>query len=271
MLMMRYLLAVLFLIAQQANAGTQCRNVALSPAQFASAAQSAKRVIEQLEKADKPLALLARNGTDLSKHGLHYSHMAFVVRDHAEGRWRVMHLLNQCGTKKSGVYVQGLVNFFADDLVSQDFRIVWPDAQISQTLLSVLSNPKIVQLHDADYNLISHPQSKQHQNSTAWILDVLMAAQLQEPQRFDRRSAQAMQLTQSFTPDVIHISYGKRIAGGLFGSNVDFTDHSVATRLAGDYKVITVRSILRFLEQHKKITQQYEFRNDAVSTVLLPG
>ena len=47
-----------------------------------------------------------------------------------------------------------------------------------------------------------------------------------------------------FRADTIHIPYSKRVLGGLFGSNVAFTDHSVGTRLSGDYPVVTVRSIL---------------------------
>jgi hypothetical protein len=271
MFMKRWCIALLLLIAQQAMAGTQCRDTAITAEQHAAAAQSAKRVVAELEKENKPLALLARHGTDLSKHGLHYSHMAFVVRDHAEGRWRVMHLLNHCGTKNSGVYVQGLVNFFADDLISQDFRLLWPDEKTSRALLETLKHPQLRQLHDADYNVIAHPQSKQYQNSTAWIIEVLMAAQLQEPQRFQRQRTQAMQIAHGFTPDTIHIAYSKRIMGGLFGGNVDFTDHSVGARLAGEYKVVTVRSIIRYLEQQKLISKQYEFRNGLISAQLQPA
>lgn len=260
--MRRLFLSLLLLcVGFAAHAGTRCTQSAISPQQLAAAAESAQRVIAELEREDRPLALLARHGTDLSKQGLHYSHVGFVVRDHPDGRWRVVHLLNQCGTDRGGLYVQGLVNFFADDLITQDFRLVWPEPALSAALLETLSDARITQLFDPDYNLIAHPRSKRTQNSTAWVLDVLMGAQLPPPQRFQRRNTQALQQAQGFQPDRVHIPYHQRVLGALFGANVDFGGHSVATRLDGDYPVVTVRSILRYLQERGAILKQSEFRD----------
>jgi hypothetical protein len=64
-----------------------------------------------------------------------------------------------------------------------------------------------------------------------------------------------------FRPDVIHIPYRKRILGGLFSANTDFTDHPVATRLSGEYPVVTVRSIFRYLEMLQLQTNTREWRD----------
>lgn len=97
----------------------------MPPHKVADAARTALLAAQQLDEVDAPVALIARVGTDLSKQGTVYSHAGFAVRDHAEGRWTVVHLLNECGSDRSGLYAQGLVNFFADDLVNEDLRIVW--------------------------------------------------------------------------------------------------------------------------------------------------
>jgi len=45
---------------------------------------------------------------------------------------------------------------------------------------------------------------------------------------------------------MIRIGYGKRLLGGMFSANAQFTDHPVGSRLSGRYEVVTVRSILGF-------------------------
>jgi hypothetical protein len=41
--------------------------------------------------------LIGRVGSDLSEHGLRYSHAGYAWRDNPKGRWLVTHLLNRCG------------------------------------------------------------------------------------------------------------------------------------------------------------------------------
>ena len=54
--------------------------------------------------------------------------------------------------------------------------------------------------------------------------------------------------------------HARRIAGGLFAANVDFTDHPVGARLAGEYPVVTVRSILRWLDASGMAVETMEWR-----------
>ena len=68
-------------------------------------------------------------------------------------------------------------------------------------------------------------------------------------------------LASGFTPDTVHIPYRRRVAGGLFAANVDFGDHPVRTRLSGDYPVITVRAILRWLARNGATLREREWRD----------
>lgn len=245
---MKRLLAVLLcVLALPVRAGTDCTQRQVSPRMLAQAADSALRVAEVLDREDRPVALLARVGTDLSKHGLVYSHAGFVVRDHTDGRWRVVHLLNACGSERSGIHVDGLLNFFADDLLRQDARVLWFDPAFEARLLPWLDDSGAVRMHQPRYNLIARPGSEDSQNSTAWVAEILGAA-LASPVR-DRAAAYRAIAADGFRPDTIHVPYGKRLLGGLFSANTDFTDHPLRTRLAGDYPVVTVRAILRYLQQ----------------------
>lgn len=254
------LLVAALLVSFRAQAGTGCEQQTPSPQKVAQAANTALIAAAALEQADAPVALIARVGTDLSKHGLVYSHAGFVVRDHDEGRWTVVHLLNECGSDRSAIYAQGLVDFFADDLVNQDLRIVWFAPETAQRLSVRLQQIPGRNLHNPHYNLLARPGSDDYQNSTAWLLEIFASAV--SPRAIDNRvRAYEFARIDGFRPDTIHVPYRKRVLGGLFSANVDFTDHSIATRLEGDYPVVTVRSIFRYLDDGGYVSQTREWRH----------
>lgn len=252
-----------------AHAGTTCEAATPSPRAVADAAATAHTIVAALDEADAPVALVSRVGTDLSKQGLRYSHAGFALRDHADGRWSVVHLLNDCGSDRSALYAQGLVNFFADDLVAQDARITWLRPDVAERLAATL-----VALHDDPlflprYNLIARPGSDDYENSTAWVLEHLAAATRDDV----RDRAQAWRIVQSmgYQPGHVRIPYTKRVLGGLFSANLVFTDHPVTTRLSGDYPVVTVRSILEWLDAAGLVADEREWRAGRVMTRLGPG
>lgn len=247
------------LLSTNASAGSACDEQQIAPHKVAVAAQTALLAAAALDKADAPVALIARVGTDLSKQGLVYSHAGFAVRDHAHGRWTVVHLLNECGSDRSSLYAQGLVNFFSDDLVNQDLRIVWFKPEVANRLTERIEKMPRHSLHHPRYNLIARPGSRDYQNSTAWIVEV-MASALADA-FYDRAAAYTFVRSDGFVPDTIHIPYSKRVLGGLFSANTVFTDHPVATRLSGDYPVVTVRSIFRYLDQSGYVERQQEWRD----------
>lgn len=270
-LMIAALAALLLSVPRPAHAGTNCEARAMSPQRIADAAATALTVIAALDEADAQVAMMSRVGTDLSKHGLRYSHAGFALRDHPDGRWTVVHLLNDCSSDGSGLYTQGLVNFFADDLVHQDARITWLQPEIterlSKQLLALPGDP----LYTPHYNLIARPDSARYQNSTSWVLEHIAAAIPPKANIRTRTAAYQQALANGFEPGRIHIPYTKRIMGGLFAANLVFTDHSVATRLGGDYPVVTVQSILAWLRSSGLATQESEWRHGRLMATPGPG
>ncbi len=221
-----------------AQAGRHCEATELSPQQWAAAAESALTVAAALDSADAEVAL-------------------------------VVHLLNHCARGDSALFAEGLVNFFADDLHRQDARIVWLQPDFAQRLARLLRSDHIHALHEPRYNLIARPDSRRTQNSTAWVLELLAAADYGAA--LERRDAQAHALASGFTPDEVRIAYSKRVAGGLLADNLVFTDHPVATRLSGRYPVVTVRAILRFLESRDLLTAEREWRGGIESVRMGPA
>ena len=270
-LMLVALAAVLLGVPRPAQAGTDCRMQTMPPARIADAAATALMVAATLDQADAPVALVSRVGTDLSKHGLRYSHAGFALRDHPDGRWTVVHLLNDCSNDGSGLYAQGLVNFFADDLVNQDARITWLQPDVAERLAARLLDLPGDTLYTPRYNLIARPDSRQYQNSTSWVLEHIAAALPTDVKIHTRASAYRQALAHDFEPGRIRIPYAKRIMGGLFAANLVFTDHPVATRLGGDYPVVTVRSILEWLQHSGIGVREREWRHGRAMTTPGPG
>ena len=79
--------------------------------------------------------LLARQGQDLSKYDLKYSHYGWAYRTPA-GPWRVAHKLNECGTASGHIYRQGLGEFFLDDMWRYEAAIQIPTPAVQQALLA---------------------------------------------------------------------------------------------------------------------------------------
>lgn len=255
------LLAMLLALGTAAGAwaGRRCEPFEPTPQVQADAAASALRTLRALQQRPAEVVLLARAGTDLSEHGLHYSHLGFVLRSHPDGPWTVVHLLNYCASGRSALFAEGLVDFFLDDLSRQDARLVWLEPEPAQRLATLLRSPGIHALHQSRYNLIARPGSRATQNSTSWALEVLAAAQSIEVP--DRASAQARLRADGFVADEVRIAYRKRVAGGLLADNLVFTDHPVKARLSGRYPVVTVRSILRHLQRARLIVAEREWRD----------
>jgi hypothetical protein len=235
-------------LATSGWAGTTCTQQALQPATLANASRMGNRVFEVLEKSDAQVVLLGRVGADLSKYGLRFSHLSFVLRDAPQGRWTVIHLLNHCGTDTSSIYDDGLINFFLDDPFVYEAVIATPNLEVQQALMRALRSPLVWRLHEPHYNTIAYPQSNNFQNSNQWLLELVVAS-LAKGTVSDRKTAQRHPLMQFYQPDVIQIDRLTRIGGGLFKTNLTFTDHPLADRIKGEYALVTVRSVIRFLRR----------------------
>lgn len=243
----RWLGAALLACALPALAGTACSAEPAGPESVQKAFRLALKTRDALEMSGAEVALVARVGQDLSGYGLRYSHIAFVVRDHAQGPWRAVHLLNGCGAADSGLYVEGLANFFADDLFAWDALALLPGPELAARLKAILADPAaLAALHEPRYNLVAHPYSARYQNSNQWLLEVVAAALAETPRR---EAAQSWLREAGYQPSRLRISTAKRLGARMFRANVAFDDHPFAQRMAGDIDTVTVESIAAFLRR----------------------
>jgi len=244
--MKRLLLVLLMACMLDARAGRVCEVKKTSATSFIAAMNLAEKARSALDASKAQVALIARVGQDLSRHGLRYSHMAYVWRDHPAGRWIVVHELNQCGTARSALFAQGLANFFLDDLFAYEAQLIIPTPQSQARIAAMLNSTTPLQLHKARYNMLAYPFSTDYQNSNQWVLETY-AATSSGLVINDRRQVQAWLRMAGYRPMTIHVAAGQRLGARLFSANISFDDHPFGRRAAGQIDTVTVESVTQFV------------------------
>lgn len=239
---------LLFLFAMPAGAGTACSEKLPTPDAVRKALDLGLKTRSTLDASGATVAIIGRIGSDLSEYGLRYSHAGFVWRDHPGGRWRVVHMLNQCGTPNSDLFVEGLGNFFLDDPLVYEALLVIPSAESQAQIARVLASDLPRRLYEPKYSLIANPWATQYQNSNQWLLEVTAAASPDAPVA-SRATAQSWLRSHGYSPSVLVLPPLKRLGARLFAVNTRFDDHTNEEWSSSHYNVVSVESIERFLRQ----------------------
>jgi len=244
---MRFLfpLAVSLFVAGGALAGQSCEPRQPKPADVRAGLQLANKVKQHLEARDARVAVIGRVGRDLSEYRLRYSHIGLAVHDRSQDRWNVVHMLNHCGRADSGLYVEGLGNFFLDDLFRHEAVVLVPTRELQDRLAEVIASGAARALHQPAYSLIAHPYSAKYQNSNQWLLE--LAASVMAGAAPSRAAAHAHLARANFEPSVLHLPPLKRLGARLFSVNTQFDDHSTEEWSSSRYQVVTAESVLSFL------------------------
>jgi len=246
---MRRALALVVALAAPpaAQAGQTCENKPLAPHEIVLQMDLAQRTVAALDASGARVALVARAGQDLAKYRLRYSHMGIAVRDHPAGRWTVVHELNDCGTAVSGLYNEGMGNFFLTDLYRAEAQLVIPSADAQDKLAKLTATRTPLRLHEPRYNMLAYVYSTQYQNSNQWVLEVLAAALAPPGQVETRAEAQSWIRSKGFQPPTIEVPAAVRLGARMFRANVAFDDHPFDRRMAGQIDTVSTDAVLRLL------------------------
>jgi hypothetical protein len=234
--------------SSNSNAGRSCEEKPADPNRIMQGFELAEKLKQTLDSSSADVAIVARVGQDLSQYHVYYSHLG-IVRRGADGSWIVMHELNQCGTADSGLFDEGLANFFMDDPFRYEAMILLPSEAIQKRLRTVLTSPLAKRLHEPKYNMMAFAFSTQYQNSNQWALEVLASALSTDLPIENRTQAQAWLRMMSYQADTIELSTLTRLGARMFRANVSFDDHPFGRRMAGQIDTVTVDSIARFLRK----------------------
>jgi len=248
--------AVLLTVVGSAQAGRPCETRPPEAASVQRAMGLAERTAQALEATGAQVVVLARNGQDLSKYRLRWSHLALAYREDGGGQggeqgpaaWRVVHKLNECGSARGDLYRQGLGEFFMDDLFEfkAGIAVLRPDVQVH--LLALLrDNQRVAQLHQPAYSMVAYPWAQTYQQSNQWAIETLAMAE--EPGADTRERAQAWLAFKGYAPTTLRLSAFTRLGARMTAANVAFDDHPDEKRFSDRIETVTVDSVFAWLHR----------------------
>lgn len=238
--------AVVLGAAGAAQAGRSCEQKPPQAANVQRAMVLAERTARALDASGAQVVVLARDGQDLSKYGLAWSHLGLAYKDGA--RWRVVHKLNSCGSSQASVYRQGLGEFFLDDLHDYQAGIVVPAPAVQARLFETLrDNNRATRMHTGAYSMVAYPWSQRYQQSNQWALETLAMAQ--DPAASNRERAQAWLRLQGYEPTTLRIGALTRLGARTTASNIAFDDHPNEKRFSDRIETVTVDSVFAWLNR----------------------
>jgi hypothetical protein len=241
--------AALLLAAATAHAGRSCENKPPRADAIERSMALAEHTAQTLDQSGAQVVALARIGQNLSDYGVRYSHFGLAYRDN--GRWRVVHKLNHCGTALASVYRQGLGEFFLDDLYEYEAAVVIPTPEIQARLLPVLrDNARLAQLNTPAYSMVAYAWAQTYQQSNQWALETIAMAL--EPAAVSRERAQAWLKLEGYTPTTLRIGPLKRLGGRVTAANIAFDDHPNEKRFTDRIDTVTVDSVFAWLNRTGK-------------------
>ena len=239
---------------QAAHAGRPCDTPQPPKLQTVTQALAlAERTLTALQASGAQVVVLARAGQDLTRYGVHYSHLGFAyLQPDAQGRsqWRVLHKLNRCGTAVSDIYRQGLGEFFMDDLWRFEAAWVVPTPEVQSKLLALLRDqPRAVSLHHKPYSMVSYVWGQKYQQSNQWAIETMALALARElgAGQPTRERAQAWLQLNAYQPSVLKIGALTRLGGRMTAANVAFDDHPAEKRFSDRIETVTVDSVLAWM------------------------
>ncbi len=244
-------LAAALLAVPAVHAGRSCEQRPITPQTLMQgmtlAHQTSQALDAEFARSGARVVVLGRAGQDLGKYQLRYSHLGWAYKT-AEGPWRVLHKLNQCGTSTGALYRQGLGEFFLDDLWRHE--AVWsvPAPTLQASLLAVLTDPaRSLRLHERDYNMVSYAWGTRYQQSNQWALEMLALAA--EPGIATRQQAQAWLGFKGYQPSTLRLGALTRLGASTTSAHIRFDDHPNAKRFSDRIETVTVDSVLQWLER----------------------
>jgi hypothetical protein len=138
----------------------------------------AAAVSEALQQTGARIAVVSRDGLDLTMVDQRYSHAGFALRQ-PDGRWTVRQLYFSCDEGRPRIFDQGLAGFLAGTLrPDRGFvRVVLLPPSAAQRLAAAVTDDRLslAMLHPI-YSANAHAFSTAYQNCNQWVVEMMAAA-----------------------------------------------------------------------------------------------
>lgn len=259
---MKQFIFAFWLIVTSLNAyadSAKCGQKTSTPESIAATMDQALKLKQQLNSQPESLVILVRQGQDMSSRHLTWSHAGYAMRQ-PDGNWRVYHNLNTCETAESALYIQGLYEFLADNLVNQQIAVLRPRTELAAALQTLLqSSIKLNLFHSPRYNLIAWPFSGPYQNSNGWLLEVF--ARANDSNIWSRDDARRWLQRHDYQPSVVRTSSFERLGAKLFAANVFTDDQPEELLQEGKVGLNSGDSVIRFIAHYSRAIPECEHQN----------
>lgn len=206
-------------------------------------------VRRELDAAAVDVALVSRNGTNLHRLGLRYSHAGLSLRDNGLGPWSVRQLYYACDERRPRLYDQGLAGFLSgtDNPDRVFLSVVMLPRDDGLTLArTALDGTQAQRLVNATYSANAYAFSVRYQNCNQWVAELMATAwggassvapaMVANPSTADgpapttdtsmaRAKAQAWLAAQGYVPEAVNVGSHWLMAAAPFIGMIHTDDH----------------------------------------------
>lgn len=211
-----------------------------------------------LDSLNEEVVILGRQGQDLTRYNIHYSHTGFAIK--MNSKWRIYHLLNECPSDQGGIYQEGLGNFItpalqnlssASGTSSKTLTLAYtvPPKKIQQQIQKLIVNKaRRDSVFESNYSAVAHPYNLINQNSNGWILEFFSVAEGEANGVIlhNRDEAHAWLKEHQYQGSELPASILKQRLATLFVGNISLKGHERRDRYQGKLLINSGDSILNY-------------------------
>lgn len=232
-------------------------------------------VRRELEASGASTALISRNGTDLRRFGIRYSHAGVILKASANGPWSVRQLYYACDERRPRLFDQGLPGFLFgtdDPALGYVSIVLLPEADAASVEHAALDNALALRLLAATYSANAYPFSTEYQNCNQWVLELLAAAWAPLANTEDVRSqAQQWLAGNGYVPPPVEVGSRLLMIAAPFVPMIHVDDHPIEDQYALRFKTSLPASIEGFVHARVPEARRIELCHDAERTVIHRG
>lgn len=232
-------------------------------------------VKRELDDSGEALALISRNGTDLHRFGIRYSHAGLSLKASGNGPWSVRQLYYACDERRPRLYDQGLPGFlFGTDNPEMGYVsiVLLPGAEAIALERAALDNARALRLLAATYSANAYAFSVEYQNCNQWVMELLAAAWGQLGDSDDLRArAQQWLATNGYEPAPIEVGSHLLMFVAPFLPMIHLDDHPMDDQYALHFRTSLPTSIEAFVRERVPGAMRIELCHDARHVVIHHG
>lgn len=219
---------------------------------------AALRAVLQRQPDGAAAALVARDGTDLSRWGIRLSHAGLLLRDHPGGAWTVRQLYYDCEGGAPRVFDQGLAGFIhgSRQQTSGRLSVTLPPAAPAQALAAAaLDDRAALGLLNDRYSANAHAYATRYQNCNQWLAELMAHAWGGARNRDD---AQAWLRSEGYAAQVVDVGWSGWLWLARLSPWLHLDDHPPEDLAAGRLRISLPEGLSEWVARRHPQAEQWQ-------------